>query len=74
MWNFDSTNRESVSPGRMRFRAAVWVNPTDSTALIRLTLPEHADLPDADLIAEAQREADSIGLEIHHIKIDQWCD
>lgn len=37
-----------------------------------LSLPEHAQLPESDLIAIAADEADCYGLDPAHIKVGQW--
>lgn len=41
-----------------------------------LTGPEHQNLPDAELIAEAMREAERGGIEIEEweIKVGMWSD
>ena len=44
-----------------RYRACWWISE-DRQASLRLTGPDHADLPDADLLAEARAEAVRAGL------------
>ena len=55
------------------YRAAYWISD-DRQAEVVLTGPEHAELPDAELRAEAEAEAErnDIDLTIGSIEIGDW--
>jgi hypothetical protein len=46
-----------------QFRAVFWLSD-DSQAEVRLTGPESAGLPEAELIAQARTEAAHVGLDL----------
>jgi len=54
------------------YRAAYWTD--GKGAEVVLTLPEHAGLSDEELIAEAKRYAEEIGLDLSYgeIVIGEW--
>lgn len=54
------------------YRAAYWTD--EKGAEVVLTLPEHAHLSNEKLIAEAQRYAEEIGLDLScgEIVIGEW--
>lgn len=54
------------------YRAAYWTD--EQGAEVVLTLPEHAHMNDEDLLAEAQRYAEEIGLDMSYgeIVIGEW--
>lgn len=56
----------------MTYRAAYWTD--GKGAEVVLTLPEHAQLSDAELIAEARRYAEEVGLDLSYgeIVIGEW--
>jgi len=56
------------------YRAAYWTDGRG--AEIVLTLPEHAHLSDEDLLAEARRYAEEVGLELSYgeIVIGEWAE
>jgi len=55
------------------YRAAGWVS-ADKQASVRLTTEEQSNLSDDELLSEAKKEAESIGLEIGdgEIVISSW--
>ena len=55
------------------YRAAYWTSE-DRQGEIALTSPEHADMDDEDLLAEAEAEAARIGLVLDDgtIEIGAW--
>lgn len=58
---------------REEYRAAYWIS-TDGQASVRLTGREHAHLSEGFLIAEAQREAKRMDMDLSggHIDIGLW--
>jgi len=58
----------------MTYRAAYWTN--GKGAEVVLTLPEHAHLSDEELIAEATRYAEEVGLDLSYgeIVIGEWAE
>jgi len=54
------------------YRAAYWTDRRGAEVV--LTLPEHASLSDEDLLAEARREAERVGLDLTYgeIVIGEW--
>lgn len=56
------------------YRAAYWVD--DQGGELVLTLPEHAQLPDDELLAEARAEAERAGVDLSYgrIEIGDWHD
>jgi len=55
------------------YRAAGWIS-ADKQASVRLTTEDQAALPDAELLAAAKAEAESVGLELEggEIVITTW--
>jgi len=56
------------------YRAAYWTDGKDAEVV--LTLPEHAHLSDEELIAEARRYAEEVGLDLSYgtIVVGEWED
>lgn len=56
------------------YRAAYWTDGRGAEVV--LTLPAHADLPDDELRAEAQAEAERAGLDLSYgrIEVGEWHD
>jgi hypothetical protein len=54
------------------YKAAYWTD--GKGAEVVLTLPEHAHLSNEELIAEALREAEKVGLDMSYgeIVVDDW--
>lgn len=55
------------------YRAAYWISD-NRQGEIRLTGPEHADLPEKELVAEAKAEADYANLDLSggEIVVGMW--
>lgn len=58
----------------MIYRAAYWTDGKGTEIL--LTLPEHSDMSDEELIAEARRYAEEQGLDLSYgeIVIGEWAE
>lgn len=57
------------------YRAAYWISEDKQSSVV-LTTEDQAELPEAELLAAAQAEADSVGLEIGggEIAIGDWAE
>ena len=56
----------------MVYRAAYWTGGRGAEVV--LTLPEHSDMSDEELIAEARRYAEEVGLDLSYgeIVVGEW--